>query len=202
MSGVRLRLCCMYARAPAASVSAWQAAARRGKRDKANINYTEMIRFVEKKDIKEITALYNKYIVEGVETFETETLTEEQMADRVGHISASCPYLVAEEDGRVAGICYAHPWKERAAYCNTYETTIYLSPDFTRRGLGTALMHRLIDECRRRGYKVLIACITGCNEASIELHRKLGFSQASHFHDVGYKLGRWLDVVDFELKLD
>lgn len=92
-----------------------------------------MIRFVEKKDIKEITALYNKYIVEGVETFETETLTEKQMADRVGHISASCPYLVAEEDGRVAGICYAHPWKERAAYCNTYETTIYLSPDFTHR---------------------------------------------------------------------
>lgn len=120
-----------------------------------------MIRYVEEKDIQEITALYNRYIVEGVETFETETLTEEQMAERVGHISASCPYLVAEEDGRVAGICYAHPWKERAAYCNTYETTIYLSPDFTRRGLGTALMHRLIDECRRRGYKVLIACITG-----------------------------------------
>lgn len=161
-----------------------------------------MIRFVEKKDIKEITALYNKYIVEGVETFETETLTEEQMADRVKHIAARCPYLVAEEDGRVAGICYAHPWKERAAYCNTYETTIYLSPDFTHRGLGTSLMRRLIAECRQRGYKVLIACITGCNEASIELHRKLGFSQASHFHDVGYKLGRWLDVVDFELKLD
>ena len=47
-----------------------------------------MIRFVEKKDIKEITALYNKYIVEGVETFETETLTEKQMADRVEHIAA------------------------------------------------------------------------------------------------------------------
>lgn len=101
----------------------------------------------------------------------------------------------------MAGYCYAHPWKERAAYSNTLETTIYLHPDFKGRGTGTALMDRLVADCRRMGFKALIACITGENEASIAFHRKLGFEQASLFRSVGYKHGRWLDVVDMELLL-
>ena len=62
-------------------------------------------------------------------------------------------------------------------------------------------MRRLIEECRRKGCRVLVACITGCNEPSIALHKKLGFVQVSHFHNVGYKFGRWLDVVDLEMQL-
>ena len=62
-------------------------------------------------------------------------------------------------------------------------------------------MEKLVDECRRRGFKALIACITGENEASIAFHRRLGFEQVSLFRSVGYKHGRWLDVVDMELLL-
>lgn len=62
-------------------------------------------------------------------------------------------------------------------------------------------MERLIDECRQRGAHVLVACITGGNEASIKLHERMGFEQVSHFRQVGRKFGRWLDVVDLQLIL-
>ena len=75
-----------------------------------------MIRDVEDRDIARITQIYNWYIVNGVETFETEPLTVEQMRSRVRAISATHPYIVAEEDGEVVAYAYAHPWKERAAY--------------------------------------------------------------------------------------
>ena len=161
-----------------------------------------MIRDVEDRDIARITQIYNWYIVNGVETFETEPLTVEQMSSRVRAISATHPYIVAEEDGEVVAYAYAHPWKERAAYAATWETTVYADHTCVRRGLGTSLMRVLIDRCRRQGCRVLIACITGCNAPSIAMHRKLGFFRASHFKGVGVKMGRTLDVTDYELRLD
>ena len=153
-------------------------------------------------DIPDVTRIYNHYILNSTASFETEPLTGEQMRRRAEAIAAEYPYYVAEdEEGRVAGYCYAHPWKERAAYSHTLETTIYLDPAFKRSGVGTALMRLLIADCRRLGCKALIACITGDNAASIAFHRKLGFEQASLFRSVGYKHGRWLDVVDMEMIL-
>ena len=62
-------------------------------------------------------------------------------------------------------------------------------------------MQHIINECRTQGYKVLIACITAENSDSLEFHRHLGFTQASLFHNVGEKFGRFLDVIDMELQL-
>ncbi len=160
-----------------------------------------MIRRVTPQDTAAITGIYNEYIAHTVISFETEPLSETEMQRRIGQISAAFPYFVYEIDDEVAGYCYAHEWKERAAYRHTLETTVYLSPRHTGKGIGLALMQRLIDECRNRGYHALIACITGNNEASKALHAKLGFTQVSHFKAVGYKLGQWLDVVDYELLL-
>ena len=111
------------------------------------------------------------------------------------------PYLVYETDCIVVGYCYAHAWKERAAYRYTAETTVYLSPAYTGRGIGTLLMQKLIEECRNKNYRALIACITDDNIASKSLHIGLGFKQVSHFKKVGLKFDRWLDVVDYELLL-
>lgn len=160
------------------------------------------IRKVESGDVELITSLYNGYVTGGVETFETEPLTTEQMAARItATVAAGQPYLVAYDGDRMAGFCYAHTWKERAAYRHTLETTIYLDPAARRRGIGTALMTALTAECRRLGCKALIACITADNEASIAFHAKLGFVKVSHFVSVGRKFGRWLDVIDMELCL-
>jgi len=161
-----------------------------------------MIRTVTLNDAAEITDIYNRYILETVITFETEPLTAEMMRRRISDISACHPYLVMEEDdGHIAGYCYAHPWKERQAFALTLEATVYLAPASQHRGIGTQLMEHLIEECRKRGYTALIACITAGNEASEAMVRRLGFRQVSHFEKVGFKFGRQLDVNDYELLL-
>ena len=123
------------------------------------------------------------------------------MRERIERLSAEFPYLVYEKNGKVGGFCYAHRWKDRAAYDHTLETTIYLSPAFQHQGIGTLLMKRLVSECRSMGIVVLVACITYGNEASVRMHEKLGFEQVSHFKRVGMKFGRYLDVVDLQLVL-
>ena len=75
------------------------------------------------------------------------------------------------------GYCYAHAWKEKAAYKYTLETTVYLSPRYKGKGIGRQLMERLIEECRAGGYHALIACITEGNEASCSLHEKAGVQE-------------------------
>ena len=160
-----------------------------------------MIRKVRLQDTKEITDIYNEYVLHSVATFETEPLHEKEMQRRISQISSVYPYLIYELDNKIAGYCYAHAWKERDAYKYTLETTVYLAPRYTGRGIGKQLMQRLIEECRKRGYRALVACITEGNEASNSLHRKLGFRQVSHFEKVGLKFNRWLDVLDYELLL-
>lgn len=159
-----------------------------------------MIRTVTENDAAAITDIYNYYVCETTVSFETAPLSVGEMLRRIRTISAEFPYFVAEEEGRVVGYSYAHLWKEREAYRHTWEVTIYLDKDCKGRGIGSLLMSRLIDACRaREDCSQLIACITAENAASIAFHSRMGFEKVSHFKRVGYKFGRWLDVVDMEL---
>lgn len=160
-----------------------------------------MIRPVTLSDAERITEIYNHYIAETTISFETEPLTVAQMEARINDISAHHPYFIYESNGMILGYCYAHPWKERAAYSATLETTIYLDKDATHRGIGRQLMQHLIEACRAKGFHALIACITADNAPSITLHKELGFRQVSLFKEVGRKFDRLLDVVDMELLL-
>ncbi len=160
-----------------------------------------MIRPVLPSDAADIAAIYREYILHTTVTFETEAVSEAEMRQRIVAFSAHGLYFVYEEDGRVLGYCYAHPWKERHAYRHTLETTIYLAPEAQHRNIGRQLMDRLILACRETSAHALIACITGENTASIAFHRSLGFEEKSRFTEVGNKFGRWLDVVDMELML-
>lgn len=128
-------------------------------------------------------------------------LTAEEMLKRISDISKVFPYLVYEENGEVVGYCYAHEWKSREAYRHTLETTVYISALHTGRGIGVLLMRQLIEDCRARGFRALIACITEGNAHSVTLHERLGFHRVSRFEQVGFKFGEWLNVVDYELLL-
>lgn len=161
-----------------------------------------MIREVKPEtDAAALAEIYNDYVLNTTISFETEPLNEEQMLKRIAGFAAEYPYLVYEENGVVLGHCYAHRWKERAAYAHTWESTIYLSPPACGKGVGAALMQELIARCRAAGCRVLIACITQGNERSCRFHESLGFCQVSHFHAVGMKFDKLLDVVDYQLKL-
>ena len=122
-----------------------------------------MIRKVDLEDAKAITAIYNEYVINSTATFETEPVAVEDMRERITQISANFPYFVYEIDNEVVGYCYAHLWKERAAYRYTLETTVYLSTKHIGKGIGRLLMQRLIEKCRESGYHALIACITKGN---------------------------------------
>lgn len=160
-----------------------------------------MIRAVKTSDAEEIAGIYNHYVTHTTVTFETDAVSLEEMRRRIETISASFPYYVYEENGQILGYCYAHLWKERAAYAHTLETTVYLASDARGKGIGTLLMRHLIQECKARGFHALIACITEGNAPSVRMHKELGFKTVSHFEQVGNKFGKWLDVDDMEIIL-
>ena len=152
-------------------------------------------------DVSEITRIYAHYVTHTVVTFDTKVPSEKEMCERLQTIIRNCPAWVCVEEGKIAGYCYAHEWKTKKAYSATAETTIYLHPDYLRKGYGRILMEQLIKDCRERSYHTLVACITIPNEPSVKLHEKLGFKQVSHFHEVGRKFDKWLDAADYELIL-
>ena len=159
------------------------------------------IREVRPDDAPAIAHIYNRYVLETTVSFEFEPLSVEEMRQRIEDIASTHPYFVYESDGNVCGYCCAHQWRERKGYRHTMETTLYVADGYHHKGIGSLLLARLIEACRAKGYRALIACITGENETSIAIHSKFGFKQVSLFRQVGRKFGRWLDVVDMELLL-
>jgi phosphinothricin acetyltransferase len=103
---------------------------------------------------------------------------------------------VAEAEGRVLGYAYAAPYRTRSAYRFVVEDSIYLDPAAVRRGIGRALLARLIADCEAAGARQMLAVIGDSgNAGSVGLHRALGFADVGVFRSVGFKLGRWVDTV-------
>src|SRR5690606_39143142 len=92
------------------------------------------------------------------------------------------------------GYAYAARWKGRCAYRYSVESTIYLDLGARRGGIGTVLYAALLERLRSRGYHAVIGGIALPNDASVRLHEQLGFRKVAHFPEVGFKLGRWVDV--------
>jgi phosphinothricin acetyltransferase len=117
-------------------------------------------------------------------------------------IERGLPYLAAEIEGGVAGYAYASPYRARAAYRHTVEDSIYIDAAYVGRGIGKLLLEAVIRECEAGGYRQMVAVISGSdNQASIGLHRTLGFEPAGVLHGVGYKFGRWIDTVLMQREL-
>lgn len=162
---------------------------------------TGRIRDVKITDAKAIADIYNYYIAHTTVTYETELVPTKEMAHRIQEISSHHPYFVYEEDGNVIAYCYAHPWRTRAAYLHTLETTIYLDHSVKHHGIGTLMVNHLIELCKAQGYHALIACATDENQESKVFHEHLGFKQVAHYEQVGWKFDRWLGINSFELIL-
>lgn len=160
-----------------------------------------MIRDCTPADAAQICEIYNHYVLETVVTFENSVVVDAEMARRIAEITSRLPWLVWEVDGKVLGYAYASPWKARAAYRHSVESSIYLAQHATGRGGGSRLYAALIAELRQRGLHCVIGGAALPNPASVALHEKLGFSKVAEFREVGFKLGRWVDVAYWELML-
>jgi phosphinothricin acetyltransferase len=148
-------------------------------------------------DIAGVQAIYAHHVRTGFGTFEEEPPSLAEMRQRFEALVAQdFPFRVAVIDGRLAGYAYAGPFRPRAAYRHTCETSVYVAADAQRRGVGRELMLRVIDECQRLGKRQMLAVIgDSANTASIGLHSALGFASVGIFKNIGYKFGRWVDVV-------
>ena len=148
-------------------------------------------------DMAAVLAIYSYYVTRTSYSFEEVPPALEEMRERLAKTrERGLPYLVAEVDGEVVGYSYAGPFRVRSAYRYTIEDSIYVAPSVKRRGVGVALLSALIERCTELGYRQMIAVIgDSANQASIGLHRRLGFRQEGVLRGVGLKFGRWVDVV-------
>ncbi|HEY2179541.1 MAG TPA: GNAT family N-acetyltransferase [Caulobacteraceae bacterium] len=156
-----------------------------------------LIREAAAADMPAVAAIYGHHVLTGFGTFEEVPPTAEALSARVATVRAlGLPYLVAELDGEVAGFAYASSFRPRAAYRFTAEDTVYVRPDALGQGVGRALLGEIIARCEALGLRQLMAIIGDSgNAASIGLHRAMGFSELGVGRDVGFKRGRWLDIV-------
>jgi L-amino acid N-acyltransferase YncA len=161
-----------------------------------------MIRAVAPSDLEAICRIYNHYVLQTVVSFEEQAVAPDEMARRVqAVVAAELPWLVLEEAGSLVGYAYATPWKSRSAYRHAAESSVYLERSATGKGYGSRLYSELLSELRARPLRTAIGGIALPNEGSVALHEKLGFRKVAHFQDVGWKLGRWVDVGYWQLIL-
>ena len=155
------------------------------------------IRPSREEDVPTIAAIYGHHVLHGVASFEEIPPEPDEIARRrrevLGH---GLPYLVAERSGRILGYCYAAPYRSRPAYRFTLEDSIYIDQAEVGRGLGRALLTRLLDGCAELGYRQMVAVIGGSDTwPSLRLHAALGFARIGVLPAVGFKFGSWVDIV-------
>lgn len=148
-------------------------------------------------DEEAIAAIYAHHVRFGLGTFEeTPPSVKEIRQRRESILALGLPFLVAIAAERVVGYAYAGLYRTRSAYRYTLEDSIYIAPDATNRGIGRALLARLVKRCDALGYRQMVAVIGDSdNQASIRLHAALGFECIGVQPAVGFKHGRWVDSV-------
>ncbi len=153
---------------------------------------------MEAADLEAIQAIYAHHVLHGLASFEeTPPDTAELTRRWRAIVDAGLPYLCATEGpGPILGYAYAGAYRPRSAYRFTVEDSVYVAPGAAGRGIGRALLGRLIDICTDLGKRQMIAIIGDSgNAGSIALHRACGFELVGSFRSIGFKHGRWVDSV-------
>ena len=159
------------------------------------------IRSAEQRDAQALVDIYAPFVLESATSFEAAVPTVSEMEQRINAIGKRYPWLVFEGDGKVLGYAYASPHRERKAYQWCVEVSVYIHGDVRNRGVGRVLYSSLFEILRMQGYVNVYANVTLPNPASIRLHKTMGFQRIGVYSRVGFKLGKWHDVVWFQLRI-
>lgn len=159
------------------------------------------VRRGQREDIPALLEIYNYEVKNGVSTLDLNPRTlEEWTAWFDAHQTDTHPLFVVEVDGRVAGYTTFSPYRSKEAYLSTVELSVYVHHDMRGRKLANLLLDALIGHARQQpAIHLIVSVITGENAASIALHERYGFKKCGTVHEVGYKLGRYHDIVTYEL---
>ncbi len=154
-----------------------------------------MIREAAPTDAEAIAAIYAPEVLHGFSTFEEVPPPPEEMRRRMAAVAEQgLPWLVHEPEGNIAAYAYASPFRPRSAYRFTVENSVYVAEAARGRGLARELMNELVSRCAALGKTQMIAAVSG-GEASVRLHAACGFRWVGCYERVGFKHGRWCDVV-------
>ena len=148
-------------------------------------------------DLPAITAIYAHHVLHGTGSFETEPPSVSDMTTRRADVlSKGLPYLVIEQDGKIAGFAYGNWFKPRPAYRYSVEDSIYMAPELQGKGLGRALLTELMARFEAAGIRKVMAIVgDSANTGSVGIHLALGFTQVGIVDSCGWKFGAWRDIV-------
>jgi phosphinothricin acetyltransferase len=145
-------------------------------------------------DASDIRRIRNRVILETPFTFTTDII--ETDAGILGEISdRGAAFQVFEISGKVQGFATYSSFRAGPGYARTKEHSVMLDPTAHRQGAGTALMTALQAQARSSGVHALVAGISSENPAALRFHTALGFAQVGRLPEVGFKFGRWMDLV-------
>jgi len=153
-------------------------------------------------DLADIQSIYAHHVLTGTGTFEEVPPSIEEMATRFDGRTPGSEWLVATDATGILGFAYYAPLRNRSAYRFCAEDSIYVRDDVRGQGVGKALVAKLIEVAEAAGFRQMIAVIGDSdNVGSIGMHASLGFRTVGTLRAVGYKFGRWLDVVQMQRAL-
>ncbi len=153
------------------------------------------------RDLSEVKAIYDEYILNSTATFHTDPVSIDQLLEFMYVDHPVYRSFFIRSEGEAAGYCFLANHKKRQAYDRTAEVTIYLKPDFCGRGWGKAALQHLEQAAKDVGLKNLVGTISGDNQSSIALFERSGFTKCAHYKNVGEKFGQVLDVVAYQKEL-
>ena len=147
-------------------------------------------------DIRAVLAIYNDVIATSTAVYVDEPTTlDERLAWWRSRVTAGYPVLVADGESGVTGFASFGDFRPRPGYRFTVEHSVYVRSDQRGRGIGHTLMTPLLARAVQLGKHVVVAGVDAENVDSLRFHERLGFERVAHFKQVGFKFGRWLDLV-------
>ena len=148
-------------------------------------------------DMAAITEIYAAVVAASPASYEFAAPDMPEMTARFEALVAQgYPYLVAQEDGEIAGFAYASRFRGRDGYDWAVEDTVYIAEPHRGKGVGRALLTALIDACTQKGYRHMLAAIGDASySASLKLHEAVGFREIGTIPGLGWKEGKWHDWV-------
>jgi L-amino acid N-acyltransferase YncA len=151
----------------------------------------------ESRHMAAVQAIYSHYVLHDLCSFEEQVPSVEEMQARRADVrERGLPYLVALNDGEVAGYAYATAYRTRSAYRHTVEDSIYVAQGMHGHGIGKALLGEVIRRCTDGGFTQMVAVVgNSANAGSQGVHQSLGFERVGVLRDVGFKFGQWVDTV-------
>ncbi|MGL5434900.1 MAG: GNAT family N-acetyltransferase [Lachnospiraceae bacterium] len=160
-----------------------------------------IIRIAREQDMPHLLDIYNYEVLHGLATFDLHARTmTERMAWFHDHNRDNHPLIVAELDGRAVGYASLSSYRDKEAYAQTVELSVYIDPSYRRRGIARALMSAILEEARQReDIHTVISVITDDNEASVKLHEDFGFTYCGTMKEVGQKFGKMLGIVNYQI---